>query len=79
MAKKYSSRLKTMADIRRFLARKLNEFDMGELEADALRCMAYTCQILKSIISEGDIEARLEALEQAEKERAADIPRLRRA
>ena len=67
--KKYGSRLDSLKNLRIYLARKINEYDKGELEAEQLRVISYALQILKSILTEGEIEIRLKALEKVELEK----------
>ena len=69
--KKYGSRLDSLKNLRIYLARKINEYDKGELEAEQLRVISYALQILKSILTEGEIEIRLKALEKVELERGS--------
>ena len=67
--KKYGSRLDSLKNLRIYLARKISEYDKGELEAEQLRVISYALQILKSILTEGEIEIRLKALEKVELEK----------
>lgn len=63
--KKYSKRLKTMQDLRRYLASQINQLDQNAIDENRLRCVAYALATLASIIRDGDLEARLTALEKA--------------
>lgn len=57
-------RLKTLADVRRFSARVVNEIYKGEIEVVAGRALLYGCSIISNIIKDDDLEARITALEQ---------------
>lgn len=57
-------RLKTLQDLRRWLADAANRLERGEIEAAHARCITYMASVMSGIISSGDIEARLEKLEQ---------------
>jgi hypothetical protein len=69
VVKKYSKRLKTLADIRRFLASAINDLDAGKLEESKARCPTYMCSILSQVIRDSDLEQRLETLEKQAAER----------
>ena len=62
---KYSKRLKTLSDLRRFLAAQITALDKNEIDENRLRCMAYGLGVLSGIIKDSDLEARLTALEKA--------------
>jgi hypothetical protein len=61
--KKYSKRLKTLSDLRRFLAAQIASLDRGEIDENRVRCIAYALNTLAAIIRDSDLESRLEALE----------------
>jgi hypothetical protein len=61
--RRYSKRLKTLADLRRFLAAKITALDAGELDESRLRTFAYALTTLAAIIRDSDLEQRLEKLE----------------
>jgi len=61
--KKYQKRLKSLQDIRRFLAQITNQLENGEIEESKARCLGYLCSIMQSIIKDSDLELRIEALE----------------
>jgi hypothetical protein len=63
--KKYSKRLKTLSDIRRYLASAINDLDAGNLEESKARCLTYMLSILSQVIRDSDLESRLAALEKA--------------
>ena len=56
-------RLKKIEDIRRLLADSLNKFIGQELSVDEMRCLSYSCNVLSGIITQSDLEDRLEKLE----------------
>ncbi len=62
---KYSKRLKTLSDLRRFLASQISALDRNEIDENRLRCLAYGLGVLSSIIKDGELEERLTKLEQA--------------
>ena len=57
-------RLKTLTDVRRFLAAAINKFEREEIEESRVKTIAYACNILSGIIKDGDLEARVSALEE---------------
>jgi len=67
MAKKTAGhkRLKTMQDVRKFLAFATNEFNLDRMDAAKAKAIAYLCSILHQIIKTGDLESRLDKLEKA--------------
>ena len=62
---KYSKRLKTLADLRRFLAAQITALDRNEIDENRLRCLAYGLGVLSGIIKDSELEERLTKLEQA--------------
>ncbi len=62
-------RLKTMEDLRRFLADTVNRLNKDELEASKASKLGYLCQILARIIEGGDLEKRIASLEKAIEEK----------
>ena len=56
-------RLKTMEDIRRYMADLINRTEHGKVEAGLAGKLGYLSSILVKIIETGDIEKRLEVLE----------------
>ena len=64
MAGKRAARLRTIQDISTYLARLINRLDRGEIEEAKASKLGYLCNILKSTLEAGDIEKRLEELEQ---------------
>lgn len=65
---KYSKRLKTLADLRRFLAAQITALDRNEIDENRLRCLSYALGVLASIIKDSDLEERLSKLEKAASE-----------
>jgi hypothetical protein len=61
----YSKRLKTLSDIRRFLAAKITALDQGTIDENRLRTFGYALSVLAGIIRDSDLETRLAALEKA--------------
>ena len=58
-------RLKTLTDLRRYLADCVTRFERGEICESHLKAAAYCTNILSGIVKDGDLETRLEALEKA--------------
>lgn len=65
MARKYQVRLKTLADVRRFLARVANDLDADVIEKDKARCLGYLCSTLQAVIRDSTLEERVAALEKS--------------
>ena len=63
--KKTRKRLKSLADIRRFLALIINQTYSGELEPSLSGRLAYMLNVLKSVVVDSDLEARIVKLERA--------------
>ncbi len=59
-------RLKSLDDLRRFLADVLNRLEAGKLDDAAAKTRAYVVNILSAVVKDSDIEARLAALEAAQ-------------
>lgn len=60
-------RFKTLEDTRKALAAFLRAIETGKMDPTVGRTLIYGCSQLASIIRDGDLEARLEALEAAQK------------
>jgi len=58
-----AKRLKTLSDVRRFLARLINETRDGKVDPSLAGRLGYLLNVLKSVITDSDIEKRVEALE----------------
>ena len=56
-------RLKTLQDLRRWLADVGNRLENGKIEAAHARTVAYVVSVMAGIIKDGDLESRLEAIE----------------
>jgi hypothetical protein len=56
-------RLQSLADVRRFLAKTINAFHRGAINAEQAKTTGYLCSILKDVIRESTLEQRIEALE----------------
>lgn len=65
--RKTQIRLKTLSDIRRFLARVLNDLDADRIPESKAKALGYICSIMKDIIRDSDLEQRIEKLEQGVK------------
>lgn len=62
-------RLKTLDDLRRYLARLINETENGQIDPAISGRLGYLCNILKSVISEAELESRVAELERVMKEK----------
>jgi hypothetical protein len=56
-------RLNSLADVKRLLARIINEFRQGIITVDQAKCIAYVANILTQTIKDTEIESRLKELE----------------
>jgi len=56
-------RLNSPRDCRKFLARCINETSNGKMKSDLLRTLTYATKTLVSILSDSDLEQRIEKLE----------------
>jgi hypothetical protein len=65
--RKTQLRLKTLLDVRRFLARVLNDLDANRIQESKAKALGYLCSIMKDIIRDSDLEQRIEKLEQGVK------------
>lgn len=61
-------RLKTLDDLRRYMASLVTRTESRELEATLAGRLAYMVSILSKIIEGSDIEKRLDELERQQKE-----------
>lgn len=57
--------LKTLSDLRRFMAKITNQLYRGdgEMAESKARCLAYMASILRDVIKESDLENRITELE----------------
>ncbi len=56
-------RLKSLTDLRRYLADALNRFEKEEITESHLKSVAYCVNILAGIVKDSDLEQRIDALE----------------
>lgn len=61
-------RLKTLADVRRFMAKIINQLHNDEIEESKGRTLAYMSSILKDVLKESDFEERIAQLEKQAEE-----------
>jgi hypothetical protein len=57
--RKTQIRVKSLGDIRRFMARVLNDLDSGLIVESKARTLGYLCAVLRDIIKDSDLEARV--------------------
>ncbi len=62
-------RLNSLRDVRRFMARIINQLHRNEIDESKGRTLAYMSSILKDVLKESDIEERVAALEALRKEK----------
>ncbi len=65
MARKYQVRLKTLADVRRFLARVANDLDADVIDATKARTLGYLGATLQAVIRDSSLEERVTNLEKS--------------
>ena len=65
--RKQRKRLKTMSDLRRYTANLINETRSGMVEPSLAGKLTYMLNVLKGIISDGDLEQRIKKLEEVNK------------
>ena len=58
-------RLKTLADVRRFGSRVVNQLIRKEITESEARAYGYLLSIMSGVIKDSDIEDRLKALEKS--------------
>ncbi|MCX6179041.1 MAG: hypothetical protein NT163_06725 [Chlorobiales bacterium] len=56
--------LRTLGDVRRYLAGLLNRYEAKEIDETHLKSAAYVSNILTSTIKDSDLEARIDKLEE---------------
>jgi hypothetical protein len=61
--RKTAIRFKTLVEIRRFLARTLNALDADKIPEGKARAIGYLCSVMRDIIKDSDLEARVLKLE----------------
>ena len=69
MKKVRTRRLKTMEDVRRFLADTINRLNKDDIDPGKASKLGYLCQILTRVIEGSDLEKRVAEIEKAVKER----------
>ena len=57
-------RLKNMGDLRRYVANIINRVEAGQLEPSVAGRLGFLVNILVRIVETGDLEMRIETLEQ---------------
>ncbi len=62
--RKTAIRFKSLADLRRFMARILNDLEAGRIAEGKARVLGYLSSVLMGIIKDSDLEARITKLEQ---------------
>ncbi len=63
VGRKTQIRLKSLLDIRRFMARTLNDLDANEISESKARTLGYLCAVLRDIIKDSNLESRILKLE----------------
>ena len=59
-------RFKSLLDIRRYLARTLNNLEVDTIAEGKARVIGYLCSVMRDIIKDSDLEIRVEKLEKAQ-------------
>lgn len=67
--RKTAIRFRSLVDIRRFLARVLNDLDGNKIGETKARTFGYLCSVMRDIIKDSDLEARVLKLEEEAKKR----------
>ena len=62
--RKTQIRFKSLGDIRRFMARVLNDLDADKISEGKARTLGYLASVRRDIIRDSDLEQRIEKLEQ---------------
>jgi len=62
-ARKTQVRFKNLGDVRRFMARVLNDLDADIITEVKARTLGYLCSVLRDVIKDSDLEARVSRLE----------------
>lgn len=61
--RKTQVRLKSLGDIRRFMARIANDLDADRIQESKARTLGYLCSVLRDVVKDSDLEARVLKLE----------------
>jgi len=62
-ARKTQIRFKSLLDIRRFMARILNDLDADNISESKSKTLGYLCSVLRDIIKDSELESRILKLE----------------
>ena len=62
--KPYKKRLKSLSDVRVYLAALINETRMGKVEPGLAGKLGFLLNVLRAVISDSDLEARILKLEE---------------
>ena len=62
-ARKTQVRFKNLGDVRRFMARVLKDLDADIITEVKARTLGYLCSVLRDVIKDSDLEARVSRLE----------------
>lgn len=62
-SRKNQVRMKSLTDIRRFLARVLNDLDRNLIQESKARTLGYLCAVMRDVIKDSDLEIRVAKLE----------------
>jgi hypothetical protein len=69
--RKTQIRIKSLVDVRRFMARTLNDLDINKITESKARTLGYLCSVLRDVIKDSDLESRILKLEQGVKNESA--------
>jgi hypothetical protein len=72
MAKARGLSLKSLSDLRRFVGKIANELYSDEIDVNKAKALGYLTNVLKDIITDEDLEQRLEAMERVLKMQRSD-------
>jgi hypothetical protein len=61
--RKTQIRIKSLVDVRRFMARTLNDLDTDKITESKARTLGYLCSVLRDVIKDSDLESRILKLE----------------
>jgi len=61
--RKTQVRMKSLTDVRRFMARVINDLDDSRIIESKARTLGYLCSVLRDIIRYSDLEERILKLE----------------
>ena len=64
MTKRYKKRLKTIENVRVYLADLINRTETGDIEPTLSGKLGYLVSILVRVIEGGDLEKRIKAIEE---------------